>query len=90
MERVSTDHPEDNGRTDRWQSLVAGAFLLEETLTSKEGSGAAPGVSAPALRYLDSLLEVFPSSLDPVEDFEGYAVRRMVLALRRALEQDGR
>jgi len=90
MERVSTDHPEDSGRTDRWQSLVAGAFLLEETLASKEGPGDASGALPPALRYLDSLLEVFPSSLDPVEDFEGYAVRRMALALRRALEQGGR
>jgi hypothetical protein len=90
MEQVSTDHSEGSGRTDRWQSLVAGAFLLEETLASKEGPEAAPGVSAPALRYLDSLLEVFPSNLDPVEDFEGYAVRRMALALRRALEQGGR
>ncbi|QRN95150.1 hypothetical protein JRI60_39660 [Archangium violaceum] len=87
---MSTDHPEDSGRTDRWQSLVAGAFLLEETLASKEGPGDTSGAIPPALRYLDSLLEVFPSSLDPVEDFEGYAVRRMALALRRALEQGGR
>jgi hypothetical protein len=34
---------------------------------------------------LDSLLEVFPSSLDPVEDFEGFAVRRLAQALRRQL-----
>ncbi|PTL79422.1 hypothetical protein [Vitiosangium sp. GDMCC 1.1324] len=86
---MSADHPEDSGRTDRWQSLVAGAFLLEETLTGKEGAGGGAGAIPPTLSYLDNLLEVFPSSLDPVEDFEGYAVRRMVLALRRALEQQG-
>lgn len=88
---MSADHPEDSGRTDRWQSLVAGAFLLEETLAAKGGAESAAGTNASALRYLDSLLEVFPSSVDPLEDFEGYAVRRMTLALRRALEpQDGR
>ncbi len=35
--------------------------------------------------YLESTLEVFPSSVDPVEDFEGYAVRRMVQGLLAAL-----
>ena len=82
---MSTDLPEDSGRTDRWQSLVAGAFRLEESLAS----GAPPTGAAAhaALGYLDNLLEVFPSSLDPMEDFEGYAVRRMVLALRHALER---
>jgi hypothetical protein len=89
MVPVSTDNPEDGGRTDRWQSLVAGAFRLEEALGSKEGPREGPATAAPALLYLDSLLEVFPSSVDPLEDFEGYAVRRMVLALRHALEQQG-
>lgn len=88
---MSADLPENEGRTDRWQSLVAGAFLLEETLTSKEAAVRGADAIPPALRYLESLLEVFPSSVDPLEDFEGYAVRRMALALRRALEsQRGR
>lgn len=87
---MSADLPEESGRTDRWQSLVAGAFLLEETLSSKEAAESGAGAMAPTLLYLDSLLEVFPSHLDPLEDFEGYAVRRMVLAVRRALEQSGR
>ncbi|ATB33860.1 hypothetical protein [Melittangium boletus] len=78
---MSTDSLEDNGgRTDRWQSLVAGAFRLEEAPPSEN---ALP----PVMQYLDNLLEVFPSSLDPLEDFEGYAVRRMALALRHALER---
>lgn len=89
MGAVSTDDTEDGGRTDRWQSLVAGAFQLDEALGSKEGPGDGPGASAHALRYVESLLEVFPSSVDPLEDFEGYAVRRMLLSLRRALEQQG-
>lgn len=89
MGSVSTDNPEDGGRTDRWQSMVMGAFRLDEVLGSKEGPGDGPGAPAHTLHYLESLLEVFPSSVDPLEDFEGYAVRRMLLALRRALEQQG-
>ena len=89
MGSVSTDNPEDGGRTDRWQSLVMGAFQLDEALGSKEASVDGAGAAAHALRYLENLLEVFPSSVDPLEDFEGYAVRRMLLALRRALEHQG-
>ncbi|WP_143195987.1 hypothetical protein [Archangium sp. Cb G35] len=83
---MSTDNPEDGGRTDRWQSMVVGAFHLDETLDSKEVPVDGSGAAAHALLYLETLLEVFPSSVDPLEDFEGYAVRRMILSLRRALE----
>jgi hypothetical protein len=89
MGSVSTDNPEDGGRTDRWQSMAVGAFHLDENLGSKEVPTDGAGAAAHALRYLENLLEVFPSSVDPVEDFEGYAVRRMLLSLRRALEQQG-
>lgn len=90
MGAVSTDNTEDGGRTDRWQSMVVGAFHLDETLGSKEVPVDGSGATTHALRYLENLLEAFPSSVDPVEDFEGYAVRRMLLSLRRALEhQDG-
>jgi hypothetical protein len=34
---------------------------------------------------IESALEVFPSTVEPVEDFEGYAVRRLLLALHAAL-----
>ena len=89
MGSVSTDNPEDGGRTDRWQSLVMGAFQLDEALASRQNPGEGPGATTHALHYLESLLEVFPSSVDPLEDFEGYAVRRMLLALRHALAQQG-
>jgi hypothetical protein len=36
-------------------------------------------------RRVDSLLEVFASDLDPVHEFEAYAVRRFVLAVRVVL-----
>ncbi|KFA92826.1 hypothetical protein Q664_13380 [Archangium violaceum Cb vi76] len=89
MGSVSTDNPEDGGRTDRWQSMVMGAFHLDETLGSKEVPVDGSGTAAHAQHYLETLLEVFPSSVDPLEDFEGYAVRRMLLSLRRALEHQG-
>ena len=89
MGTVSTDNPEDGGRTDRWQSMVMGAFRLDEALGSRQGPGDGPEAAAHAQHYLETLLEVFPSSVDPLEDFEGYAVRRMLLALRHALEQQG-
>ncbi|HYO72557.1 MAG TPA: hypothetical protein VEU33_41440 [Archangium sp.] len=66
-----------------------GAFQLDEALGSKEGPGDGSEAAPHALTYVNSLLEVFPSSVDPLEDFEGYAVRRMLLSLRRALEHQG-
>jgi hypothetical protein len=75
-------------REDRWQNLVSGAFHLEEAMgpeASREGAAASRQL---ALRYLESVLEVFPVGVDPLEDFEGYAVRRMALALRRVLEKE--
>ncbi len=66
----------DGPRQDRWQHLVAGAFALDEGEGDRE---------ARVRALLESVLEVFPESIDPVEDFEGYAVRRLALALRRKL-----
>jgi len=68
-----------HGRDDRWKHLVSGAFLLDE---------AAPEAAMAELRaYLNSVLEVFPRGLEPPEDFEAYAVRRMASAILRALER---
>jgi hypothetical protein len=39
---------------------------------------------------IESALEVFPETVDPVEDFEGYAVRRLLLALNAALSESVR
>jgi hypothetical protein len=72
-------------REDRWQNVVHAALLLEEQAAQLSPE------SAQARRLqvqllLGSLLEVFPSSVDPVEDFEGFAVRKLAQALKRALE----
>lgn len=69
------------GRVDRWQNLVNGSFSLCERAVAGD-----PEVSRDrALEFLNGVLEVFSSSIDPVDDFEGYAVRRMALALRETL-----
>lgn len=74
-------------REDRWQSLVQGAFLLEEQLGRVAGEPPSPEERQRRVReLLDGLLEVFPSAVDPVDDFEGYAVRRLLLALSRSLD----
>lgn len=59
----------------RWAHLVNAAFHLEETK------------NVPVA--LDSVLEVFDAGLEPVDDLEGYAVRRLVLALKSVLSQPG-
>ncbi|AKU90131.1 hypothetical protein [Vulgatibacter incomptus] len=74
-------------RDDRWQNLVHGSFNLCERLDQARRSGESVGLDD-ALAYLSSVLEVFPATLDPVDDFEGYAVRRMALALREAIRAE--
>ena len=75
-------------RQDRWQSVVQAAFLLEEAQVNEVGG---PAAAQERLRrvqaMLDSLLEVFPASIDPVDDFEGFALRRLAQALRRTLPE---
>ncbi|HYI02278.1 hypothetical protein [Hyalangium sp.] len=78
---------DEQTRNDRWQNLVSRAFLLEEQLRGVGGGPPPSGLKA-AVAYLESTLDVFPSSVDPVEDFEGYAVRRMVQGLLAALRAD--
>ncbi|HWV37297.1 MAG TPA: hypothetical protein VN033_02355 [Vulgatibacter sp.] len=58
-----------------------GSFALGERVAGQDASSNRDR----ALEFLDGVLEVFPPSIDPVDDFEGYAVRRMALALREVL-----
>ncbi len=67
---------------NRWANLVNTAFLLDQ-IPRRAG----PEGLRPALSMIESALEVFPSTIDPVEDFEGYAVRRLLLALHAALSE---
>lgn len=67
----------DVTRSQRWQHLINAAFHLGEV----EAKGAERALAA----AVDSGLEVFGHQIDPVDDFEGYAVRRFLLALREAL-----
>jgi hypothetical protein len=61
-----------NTKDDRWSHLVSAAFQLEAARLEP-------------VTLVDSALEVFDAELDPVRDFEGYAVRRFLLALRQVL-----
>jgi hypothetical protein len=73
---VSHDDPDVPPASSRWASLTAAAFRLD-------------ALSTPSLRdaraAIDHVLEVFDATLEPCEDFEGAAVRRFALSLRRAL-----
>lgn len=67
---------------NRWANLVNTAFLLDQAPRRPGPEGLRP-----TLEMLESALEVFPSAVDPVEDFEGYAVRRLLLALKAVLSE---
>jgi hypothetical protein len=58
----------------RWQHLAIAASKLDDGAASVS-------------EVLDTALEVFPRSLEPCDDFQAYAVRRLLLALRRALAE---
>lgn len=75
-------------REDRWQHLLHTSLLLDDDGATLALGGASDREERQRRMklLLGSLLEVFPSSLDPVEDFEGYAVRRLAQALLRTLE----
>lgn len=72
-------------REDRWQNMVHAALLLEEQ-AAQVSPESAQARRLQVQLLLGSLLEVFPSSVDPVDDFEGFAVRKLAQALQRALE----
>lgn len=64
----------------RWASLSSLAFALDELPSPRREDLAVA---------LDTVLELFDEQLDPVEDFEGAAVRRFARSLQRALEHSG-
>ncbi len=61
-------------REDRWQHLLSAALSVEEAREPRREME----------QRLQSLLEVFSSDLDPVDDFEAYAVRRFVQAVQES------
>jgi hypothetical protein len=67
--------------SERWRHLCQTAFQLEDL--REEG----PAAAGAALALVDSALEVFTSRIDPTDDLEGYAVRRLLLALRPTLSE---
>ncbi|HNS95368.1 MAG TPA: hypothetical protein PLJ27_17415 [Polyangiaceae bacterium] len=65
-------------RLDRWMHLVHGADRLEESASEQ--------AFEVACNYLQSVLEVFPKDLDPVDDFEAYAVRRLARSILHVMK----
>ena len=63
------------GREDRWQAVLQASFALDTDVAKQP---------AALTTSLDGLLEVFAAGVDPLDDFEGYAMRRLLLALRAA------
>ncbi len=70
------------GVQKNWEMMVSGAFLLEQRLA--RASSEAERVKC-VREYLATLEEVFPSSLDPVDDFEAFAARRLIRAVLSGL-----
>lgn len=59
---------------DRWTHLVNTATWLESRSPQTH--------AVVVVAALDSALEIFSAGVEPTDDFEGYAVRRFLLALR--------
>lgn len=74
--------PGHTARSNRWAHLVHGAFRLNETPPES--------LSVAAGDYLRGVLEVFPRDIDPADDFEGYAVRRLAMSVLRVIQSPGR
>jgi hypothetical protein len=71
-------------RDDRWAHLVNTAFRLDEARSLERGERIRS-----AIALIDSAIEVFPSSIEPIEDLEGYAVRRLLLGVSELLRSAG-
>lgn len=65
---------------DRWHQMIDGAELVSTRIGQLEDCPQAH--LDHAIEYLESVLEAFPSSIDPVQDLEGYAIRRMARAVQ--------
>lgn len=68
----------DKRQWEKWKHVIYAA----ETLSGIERS---PTSIEQIIKCLDEIEEVFPKTVDPVEDFEGYALRQFTKAIKSAL-----
>jgi hypothetical protein len=66
---------------ERWKSLILFADYLDEN--AERGSVDLDEV----IWHFEGIEEIFPKTLDPVDAFEEYAVRRLCKSLKSALIQ---
>jgi hypothetical protein len=64
-----------------WMSLVRAAHSLEEDVRDATPEAARER----AFATVQTIVEIFPRTLDPFTEFEGYAVRQFAKALLAAL-----
>ncbi len=72
----------------RWEHLIEITFQLSEELDLLESGEEAAGRDeklAKARECLDDLIEVFGPEIDPIDDLNSYALRRLAVVLRRVL-----
>lgn len=70
----------DKKQWEKWKHLIYAAETLSER-------GRNPHSIRKVVECLNSIEEVFPKTLDPIEDFEGFALRQFVKALKSSLVQ---
>lgn len=68
----------DQQQWEKWKHVIYTAEALSEMTRD-------PASIENVIKCLDDIEEVFPKTLDPVEEFEGYALRQFSKALKSAL-----
>lgn len=75
-------------RADKWQSLIHASEHIAFACESKERDRLQYATStSTALEQIRSLKEIFGPALDPVQDFEAYAVRQLLKSLESVLSR---
>ena len=77
-------YPLQPERSDRWQSLIHASEHITFA-SSRDDFARSQESGFVVLEQVRSLKEIFGPALDPVDDFEGYAVRQLLKSLEAVL-----